>query len=59
MPVKGVLEKQEDGTVAMELHEDTEAYTKYRKDYTHKVYSDGRGGIYQLEFDFEDPVAPI
>tara|TARA_B100001123_G_C14836539_1_gene838354 strand:+ start:177 stop:365 length:189 start_codon:yes stop_codon:yes gene_type:complete len=62
MPIKGVMTKLKDGRDAIELVEEESEKPKKRI----KVFSDGRGGVYQMEFDFErdynlteDQVAPI
>lgn len=58
MPVDGILNMDDDGRVVMNLKEKNEKPVIKK---TGKVYSDGRGRIYeQLEFDFEEEqVAPI
>jgi hypothetical protein len=57
VPIKGIMTKLEDGRDAIELVEDEDDKKEVKKGV--KVYSDGRGGVYQLEFDFDDQVAPI
>ena len=69
MPVKGVIVKDDDGREVMELQEyvghNQDGFPEDKKKPRIKVYSDGRGGLYQqYVFDFteqyeEVQVAPI